>query len=99
MTKIKNLIATLTTRNPEAQVFMMTTRKQPFENYVAGVVGREEMLDQQWREEPGIASDDVSWSSAGAFVRAASAPGSSPSTERSRGSSPWSRVRRATTPS
>ena len=59
MTKIKDLIATLKTRNPEAQVFMMTTRKQPFENYVAGVVGREEMLDQQWREEPGIASDDV----------------------------------------
>ncbi len=59
MTKIKDLIATLKTRNPEAQVFMMTTRKQPFENYLAGVVGREEMLDQQWREELGIAPDDV----------------------------------------
>jgi hypothetical protein len=59
MTKIKDLIATLTARNPEAQVFMMTTRKQPCENYLAGVVGREEMLDQRWREEPGIAPDDV----------------------------------------
>ena len=59
MTKIKNLIASLKTRNPEAQVFMMTTRKQPFENYLAGVVGRDEMADQQWRIEPGIAPDDV----------------------------------------
>ena len=59
MTKIKDLIATLKTRNPEAQVFMMTTRKQPFENYLTGVVGRDEMADQQWRFEPGIAPDDV----------------------------------------
>jgi hypothetical protein len=59
MTTVKELIASLNTRNPEAQVFLMTTRKQPFENCFAGVVGREEMLDQQWREEPGIASDDV----------------------------------------
>lgn len=59
MTKIRDLIATLKTRNPEAQVFMMTTRKQPYENYVAGIVGREEMADQQWRFEPGIAPDDV----------------------------------------
>jgi hypothetical protein len=59
MTKIKDLIATLQTRNPEAQVFMMTTRKQPFENYVAGIVGRDEMADQQWRLEPGIAPDDI----------------------------------------
>lgn len=59
MTKIKDLIATLTARNPEAHVFMMTTRKQPFENYLTGVVGREEMLDQRWRDEPGIAPDDV----------------------------------------
>lgn len=59
MTKIKDLIATLKTRNPEAQVFMMTTRKQPFENYLLGVVGREDMFDQKFRREPGIAADDV----------------------------------------
>jgi hypothetical protein len=55
MTKIKDLIATLKTRNPEAQVFMMTTRKSPFENHLAGVVGREDMFDQKFRSEP----DDV----------------------------------------
>lgn len=59
MTKIKDLIATLKIRNPEAHVFMMTTRKQPFENYLAGVVGREDMVDQKFRSEPGIAADDV----------------------------------------
>src|SRR6266496_530344 len=59
MTKIRDLIATLKTRNPEAQVFMMTTRKQPFENYLAGVVGRDDMFDQKFRSEPGIAADDV----------------------------------------
>ncbi len=59
MTKIKDLIATLKTRNPEAQVFMMTTRKQPCENYLAGVVGREDMFDQKFRREPGVAADDV----------------------------------------
>ena len=59
MTKIKDLIATLKTRNPEAQVFMMTTRKSPFENFLAGVVGREDMFDQKFRREPGIAADDV----------------------------------------
>jgi hypothetical protein len=59
MTKIKDLISTLQTRNPEAQVFMMTTRKHPFENYFAGIVGRDEMADQQWRFEPGIAPDDI----------------------------------------
>jgi hypothetical protein len=59
MIKIKDLIAALSTRNPDAQVLLMTTRKQPFENHLVGVVGRDEMLDQQWREEPGIAYDDV----------------------------------------
>jgi hypothetical protein len=59
MTKTKDLIAALTTRNPEAQVFMMTTRKQPFENVLLGVVGREDMFDQRFRNEPGIAADDV----------------------------------------
>jgi len=59
MTKIKDLIATLKTRNPEAQVFLMTTRKSPFENHLAGVVGREDMFDQKFRSEPGIAADDV----------------------------------------
>jgi hypothetical protein len=59
MTKIKDLIATLETRSPDAQVFMMTTRKQPYENYLAGVVGREDMFDQKFRSEPGIAADDV----------------------------------------
>src|SRR5262249_24474556 len=56
---IKDLIATLKTRNPEAQVFLMTTRKSPFENHLAGVVGREDMFDQKFRSEPGIAADDV----------------------------------------
>ena len=37
----------------------MTQRRQPFENHIAGVVGREEMADQAWRIEPGIARDDV----------------------------------------
>ena len=59
MTTTKDLIAILKTRNPNAQVFFMTQRKQPFENHLAGVVGREEMADQQWRFEPGIAPDDV----------------------------------------
>jgi hypothetical protein len=59
MTKIKDLIATLKTRNSEAQVFLMTTRKSPFENHLAGVVGREDMFDQKFRSEPGIAADDV----------------------------------------
>jgi len=59
MTTVKELIATLQTRNPDAQVFLMTTRKQPFENRLAGVVGREEMADQVLRIEPGVARDDV----------------------------------------
>lgn len=59
MTKIKDLIADLATRNPEAQAFFMTTRKQPFENRIVGVVGREEMFDQRWRVDEGIAPDDV----------------------------------------
>src|SRR3954468_15596431 len=59
MTTVKELIASLQTRNPNAQVYLMTTRKQPFENHLLGVVGREEMLDQAWRIEPGIAPDDV----------------------------------------
>lgn len=59
MTKIKDLIATLKNRNPEAQVFTMTTRKQPFENLLLGVVGRDDMFDQKFRSEPGIAADDV----------------------------------------
>ena len=59
MTTVKDLIAHLQTRNPNAQIFLMTQRKQPFENYLAGVVGREEMTDQRWRFEPGIAPDDV----------------------------------------
>jgi hypothetical protein len=59
MTLVKDLIATLQTRNPNAQVYQMTQRKQPFENHLAGVVGREEMADQAWRIEPGIAPDDV----------------------------------------
>jgi hypothetical protein len=59
MTTVKDLINSLLTRHPDAQVFFMTQRKQPFENHVAGVVGREEMLDQQWRVEPGVERDDV----------------------------------------
>jgi hypothetical protein len=59
MTMVKELIATLGSRNPNAQVFLMTQRKQPFENHLAGVVGRDNMADQQWRVEPGIAYDDV----------------------------------------
>ena len=55
MTTIKHRIATLQTRNPNAQVYLMTQRKQPFENHLAGVVGREEMADQAWRIESGIA--------------------------------------------
>ncbi len=59
MTTVKDLIATLQTRNPNAQVYFMTQRRQPFENHIAGVVGREEMADQAWRIEPGVARDDV----------------------------------------
>jgi len=59
MTLVKDLIATLQTRNPNAQLYLMTQRKQPFENHLTGVVGREEMADQAWRVEPGIARDDV----------------------------------------
>jgi hypothetical protein len=59
MTTVKDLIATLQTRNPDAQVYFMTQRRQPFENHIAGVVGREEMADQAWRIEPGVARDDV----------------------------------------
>jgi len=59
MIKVKDLIATLQARHPEAQVYLMTQRKQPFENRLAGVVARDEMLDQYWRVEPGVAADDV----------------------------------------
>lgn len=59
MTTVKNLVNCLQGRNPDAQVFLMTQRKQPFENHLAGVVGREEMLDQQWRLELGVGHDDV----------------------------------------
>jgi hypothetical protein len=30
MTTVKDLIATLQTRNPDAHVYLMTTRKQPY---------------------------------------------------------------------
>jgi len=59
MTTVKDLINTLQTRNPSAQVFLATQRKAPHENYLAGVVGREEMADQRFRIEPGVRTDDV----------------------------------------
>jgi len=59
MPTVRDLIAILQSRNPNAQVFLMTQRKAPFENHLAGVVGREEMTDQDWRVGPGIADDDV----------------------------------------
>ena len=59
MPTVRDLILLLQSRNPNAQVFLMTQRKAPFENHLAGVVGREEMADQDWRVEPGIADDDV----------------------------------------
>jgi hypothetical protein len=59
MPTVRDLIFHLQSRNPNAQVFLMTQRKAPFENHLAGVVGREEMADQDWRLEPGIGSDDV----------------------------------------
>jgi len=59
MPTVRDLIALLQSRNPNAQVLLMTQRKAPFENHLAGVVGREEMADQDWRVEPGVADDDV----------------------------------------
>ena len=59
MTTVKDLIDSLQDRNPEAQVFFMTQRKHPFENHIAGLVGREEMTDQRDRIEPGVRTDDV----------------------------------------
>src|ERR1700753_2243607 len=56
---VQDLINALRTRNPEAQVFLMTQRKNPRENLLAGVVGREEMVDQRYRVENGIQPDDV----------------------------------------
>jgi hypothetical protein len=55
----KDLIKLLLTRSPDAQVFLMTTRKQPFEKQLLGVVGRDEMADQQGRNDPGIETNDV----------------------------------------
>jgi len=37
----------------------MTQRKEPYENYLAGVVGRDQMTDQAGRVTPGAAEDDV----------------------------------------
>jgi hypothetical protein len=59
MTLVKGLLILLQSRDPEANVLMMTQRKQPFENRLAGVVGREQMLDQRWRLEADVGADDV----------------------------------------
>jgi hypothetical protein len=57
--RIKDLVVSLLRFNPEAQVFFMTTRKSPFENAIAGIVQRSEMLDQLGRDEYGVEADDV----------------------------------------
>jgi hypothetical protein len=56
---IKDLVVLLLAQNPNAQAFFMTQRKQPFENHIAGIVARWQMVDQDGRDEPGIAEDDV----------------------------------------
>jgi hypothetical protein len=56
---IKDLVTLLLGHNPNAQALLMTPRKQPYENRIAGVVARAQMTDQEGRDEPGIAADDV----------------------------------------
>ena len=56
---IKDLIDLLLAHNPNANALLMTTRKQPFENHLVGVVARSEMADQLGRAEAGVATDDV----------------------------------------
>jgi hypothetical protein len=55
----KDLIDILLAHEPTAQVMFMTTRAQPFENYVAGVVSRGEMDDQIGRVGSGIDPKDI----------------------------------------
>jgi hypothetical protein len=56
---IKDLVTLLLSHNPNARALLMTQRKQPFENGIVGVVARSQMADQEGRDEPGLASDDV----------------------------------------
>jgi hypothetical protein len=67
--KVSELIEILEDMDPDAQVLIMSQENWPFENAVAGVALREEMveededLDDEEREEPeyerGTAANDV----------------------------------------
>lgn len=67
--KVSELIEILEDLDPNAEVFIMSQENWPFENAVAGVAVREEMLeddedlDDEEREEPhyekGTAANDV----------------------------------------
>jgi hypothetical protein len=66
--KVRELIELLEDQDPDAEVFIMSQENWPFENAVAGVAVREEMIeddedDDEDREEPryekGTAPSDV----------------------------------------
>lgn len=67
--KVSELIEFLEDLDPDAEVFIMSQQNWPFENAVAGVVVREEMIEDdeelsdEEREEPryekGTAANDV----------------------------------------
>jgi hypothetical protein len=67
--KVRDLIEILEDQDPDAEVLIMSQQSWPFENAVAGVAVREEIveddedLDDEEREEPryekGTAANDV----------------------------------------
>ncbi|GAB4211803.1 MAG: hypothetical protein OHK0013_33880 [Sandaracinaceae bacterium] len=67
--KVRELIELLGDQDPDAEVFIMSQENWPFENAVAGIAVREEMIEDdddltdEEREEPrygrGTAANDV----------------------------------------
>jgi len=63
--KVRELIELLEDQDPDAEVFIMSQENWPFENAVAGVAVREEMIedDDDLNDEPryerGTAANDV----------------------------------------
>ena len=56
---IRDLIYFLQACNRDAEVLLMTQRKDPHENHLAGVVTRMEMADHPERYQAGMGHDDV----------------------------------------
>jgi hypothetical protein len=59
MTTARDLISFLQQCNPDAEILLMTQRKDPYENHIAGVVMRADLSGQDGRHEPGMGHDDV----------------------------------------